>query len=82
MANLDSVRYASGSKPTSEIRLAMQKTMQTHAAVFRDSQSLTEGCQKLDKNFKEMDDLKVLTLTPSKNFFKYMNPIFIKKNEP
>ena len=35
VANLDKMRFANGSTPTAQLRLAMQKTMQNHAAVFR-----------------------------------------------
>ena len=35
IANLDRIRHSTGSEPTAKIRLAMQKTMQRHAAVFR-----------------------------------------------
>merc|ERR1712033_20530 len=35
VANLDKVRFADGDVPTATVRLAMQKTMQNHAAVFR-----------------------------------------------
>ena len=35
VANLDKIRFASGDIPTASLRLKMQKTMQTHAAVFR-----------------------------------------------
>ena len=38
VANLDKVRFASGSIPTADLRLRMQKTMQKHAAVFRDGE--------------------------------------------
>ena len=38
VANLDKVRFASGSTPTADLRLRMQKTMQHHAAVFRDGE--------------------------------------------
>ena len=61
VANLDKLRHANGSTPTADLRLQMQKAMQNHAAVFRDSQSLKEGCNKLDGLFKQMvDDIKVL----------------------
>jgi succinate dehydrogenase/fumarate reductase flavoprotein subunit len=43
VANLDQVRYREGSIPTAELRLKMQKTMQTHAAVFRQADTLQEG---------------------------------------
>ena len=60
VANIDRLRHANGSTPTADIRLKMQKAMQNHAAVFRSSDSLTEGCDKLDECFKIMDqDIKV-----------------------
>lgn len=45
IANLDKLRNANGTKPTAEIRLDMQKVMQSDAAVFRTQQSLDEGVQ-------------------------------------
>ena len=60
VANLDQLRHANGKTPTADLRLKMQKTMQNHAAVFRNSESLKEGCQKMDSHFKEMvEDIKV-----------------------
>ena len=47
ISNLDKIRYSKGSEPTAKIRLAMQKTMQRHAAVFRRQDLLEEGCKKL-----------------------------------
>jgi len=44
VANIDALRNTTGSTPTAALRLKMQKHMQNHAAVFRDSVSLTEGC--------------------------------------
>ncbi|MFA5982832.1 MAG: succinate dehydrogenase flavoprotein subunit [Methylococcaceae bacterium] len=45
----DRIRYNSGNLKTSEVRLAMQKTMQTKAAVFRTSTTLTEGVRALEE---------------------------------
>ena len=42
VANLDKVRFASGSTPTADLRLKMQKTMQGHAAVFRDGEVIID----------------------------------------
>lgn len=56
--NLDKVRYANGSISTADLRLRMQKDMQQHAAVFRTEESLKEGCEKLQKNFEMLKDLK------------------------
>ena len=43
LARFDKIRHANGSRSTSDIRLAMQKTMQTKAAVFRTQSTLDEG---------------------------------------
>lgn len=37
----------------------MQKTMQTHAAVFRTEETLKEGVQKMNELYSQMKDLKV-----------------------
>lgn len=59
VANLDWVRNANGSVSTAELRLTMQKTMQTHAAVFREAQTLQEGYRKMIDLYKKLDELKV-----------------------
>jgi succinate dehydrogenase / fumarate reductase flavoprotein subunit len=56
---LDRTRNARGATPTAELRLAMQRTMQSHAAVFRDSRSLIEGVQKMRTVWSGLTDLKV-----------------------
>ncbi|XP_062394917.1 succinate dehydrogenase [ubiquinone] flavoprotein subunit, mitochondrial-like [Sardina pilchardus] len=58
VANLDKIRHSDGNTRTSEIRLNMQKTMQTHAAVFRTGDVLKEGCGKMDDIYQTMKDLK------------------------
>ena len=37
----------------------MQKTMQTHAAVFRTAETLQEGVKKMQGLYKNLDDLKL-----------------------
>jgi succinate dehydrogenase / fumarate reductase flavoprotein subunit len=59
VARLDKLRNADGSKHTSEIRLAMQKVMQTDAAVFRTDKTLAEGVSKLYDVAAGMADLKI-----------------------
>jgi len=59
LARLDHLRYAKGATPTSKIRLAMQKTMQQHAAVFRTTKSLDEGMVKLKDDIKLFGDVQV-----------------------
>lgn len=59
VANLDWIRNANGSVPTANLRLNMQKTMQNHAAVFREAKTLQEGVQKMDSIYKQIKDVKV-----------------------
>lgn len=59
VANLDSLRYADGDVRTADLRLTMQKTMQTHAAVFRTEETLKEGCSKMSDLYKSLSHLKV-----------------------
>ncbi|CAH1776084.1 unnamed protein product [Owenia fusiformis] len=59
VANLDGLRNANGDISTAELRLTMQKIMQSHAAVFRDGASLKEGCDKMSALYKDMENLKV-----------------------
>jgi succinate dehydrogenase / fumarate reductase flavoprotein subunit len=59
LQRLDKYRNANGSRPTAEIRLEMQKTMQRDAAVFRTGESLNEGMVKLQKTFETFPDVKV-----------------------
>lgn len=59
VANLDWVRNANGSVPTATLRLNMQKTMQNHAAVFREEKTLQEGVKKMDSIYKQIKDVKV-----------------------
>ncbi|HBA35308.1 MAG TPA: succinate dehydrogenase/fumarate reductase flavoprotein subunit, partial [Gammaproteobacteria bacterium] len=56
---LDRIRHSSGSLPTSEIRINMQKTMQTHAAVFRDGESMSQGIDKLDTVYSSFDNIGI-----------------------
>ncbi len=56
---IDRLRNADGERPTSEIRLEMQKIMQGHAAVFRTGESLGEGVDLLQKTFSTLSDVKV-----------------------
>ena len=56
---IDRLRNADGKRPTSEIRLEMQKIMQGHAAVFRTGESLGEGVDLLQKTFTTLGDVKV-----------------------
>ncbi len=59
IARFDKIRNASGKTPTSVIRGKMQKCMQTHAAVFRTEESLSQGVQKMSEIFNEFEDIKI-----------------------
>ncbi len=59
LARLDHFRHAQGGSPTAEVRGEMQKTMQKHAAVFRDSKLLSEGVDMMAKTNKRMEDIHV-----------------------
>ncbi len=59
LSRLDRLRNAQGSRPTAEIRLEMQKVMQSDAAVFRTGQVLKEGMERLSRTFKSFRDVRV-----------------------
>jgi succinate dehydrogenase / fumarate reductase, flavoprotein subunit len=59
LARFDGLRHADGSTGTAELRLAMQKAMQSDAAVFRSDKTLAEGVEKMRKVAQGMDDIKV-----------------------
>jgi succinate dehydrogenase flavoprotein subunit len=48
IARLDRIRWSKGGTGAGTIRLAMQRTMQRHCAVFRDGPLLDQGMSKLD----------------------------------
>jgi succinate dehydrogenase / fumarate reductase, flavoprotein subunit len=54
IGRLDRIRWAKGETGTGEIRLAMQRTMQTHCAVFRTGALLDEGAGKLSGALDQM----------------------------
>ena len=47
IARLEKFRNADGSKKTADIRLDLQKAMQTHCSVYRTSESMSEGVRKV-----------------------------------
>uniref|UniRef100_A0A0K0DUF3 Succinate dehydrogenase [ubiquinone] flavoprotein subunit, mitochondrial n=1 Tax=Strongyloides stercoralis TaxID=6248 RepID=A0A0K0DUF3_STRER len=56
---VDSARFAKGDISTAELRLNMQKTMQSHAAVFRRGDILKKGCDKIADLYKQQKNIKV-----------------------
>jgi succinate dehydrogenase / fumarate reductase, flavoprotein subunit len=59
LTRLDLFRHAKGGSPTAQIRREMQRTMQAHAAVFRDSALLAEGQTKIDAIYRSIGDVHV-----------------------
>ncbi len=59
LTRLDHFRNASGGSPTAQIRLDMQQTMQKHCAVFRDTELLNQGVEKMAGIYSRMTDVAV-----------------------
>ena len=59
LTRLDHFRNAKGGSPTAQVRADMQKTMQKHAAVFRDSALMAEGVSLLAETNKRLQDVNV-----------------------
>ena len=55
----DKIRNSNGSTKTSELRLKMQKTMQSKCAVFRTEKTLKEGVEQIRKPYEGMSDISV-----------------------
>ena len=59
LERFDKIRNSNGGTKTSELRLSMQKTMQSKCAVFRTEKTLKEGVDSIRKPFEGMNDLSV-----------------------
>jgi succinate dehydrogenase / fumarate reductase flavoprotein subunit len=59
LSRLDRYRYAKGSTPTAELRLAMQKTMQNNCAVYRTGETLAEGSKLIHQVWAGRDHISV-----------------------
>ena len=55
----DKLRNGNGSNKTSELRLSMQKTMQSKCAVFRTEKTLKEGVNEIKKTYEGMQSILV-----------------------
>ncbi|GFZ48607.1 Succinate dehydrogenase [ubiquinone] flavoprotein subunit [Saitozyma sp. JCM 24511] len=56
---LDKIRNSSGPLSTAQIRLNMQKTMQTEAAVFRTQESLDQGVKKMTEVYNSYNQVGI-----------------------
>ncbi len=59
LERFDKIRNSNGSTKTSELRLEMQKTMQSKCAVFRTEKTLKEGVDQIRKPYEGMSDISV-----------------------
>ena len=59
LSRLDHFRHAKGSTPTAELRLRMQRAMQTNCAVFRTGDVLAEGKKAIQEIWQASADIKV-----------------------
>ncbi|MGR9087865.1 MAG: succinate dehydrogenase flavoprotein subunit [Gammaproteobacteria bacterium] len=59
LSRFDTIRHARGSRATSEIRLDMQKIMQSKAAVFRTQSTLDEGIRAMTETRLSFADVRV-----------------------
>jgi succinate dehydrogenase / fumarate reductase flavoprotein subunit len=59
VTRLDRLRHASGGRPTAQIRLEMQRTMQQDAGVFRTEKTLQEGAARMAAICSSFADVRV-----------------------
>lgn len=59
LSRIDHFRFAKGGSPTAQVRLEMQRTMQKHCAVFRDSALLAEGVALMAAANKRLADVAI-----------------------
>jgi succinate dehydrogenase / fumarate reductase flavoprotein subunit len=59
LARFDKTRNAKGGTKVAALRDQLQRTMQGHAAVFRNSKSLTEGVDKMKTLWTGLDDVSI-----------------------
>ena len=59
LERFDRLRNANGDNSTAELRLEMQKTMQSKCAVFRTDKTLKEGVDEIRKTYDGMSSISV-----------------------
>jgi succinate dehydrogenase / fumarate reductase flavoprotein subunit len=60
LSRLDHFRHAEGGSSTADVRLEMQRTMQSDCAVFRTERTLAEGIGRIDAVYKRLADVRVV----------------------
>ncbi|MBL8590509.1 MAG: succinate dehydrogenase flavoprotein subunit [Methylobacteriaceae bacterium] len=59
LSRLDRLRYADGGSPTADLRLKMQRVMQSNCAVYRDGPTLEEGKRLIHEVWDASGDIRV-----------------------
>ncbi|MCE2575853.1 succinate dehydrogenase flavoprotein subunit [Komagataeibacter sp. FNDCR2] len=59
IARFDRLRYAKGKTHVADMRGKLQRTMQKHAAVFRNTESLAQGVEKIKEIWGELPDISI-----------------------
>ncbi|MBI5313832.1 MAG: succinate dehydrogenase flavoprotein subunit [Methylocystis sp.] len=59
LSRLDFFRNANGSAPTAVLRDRMQRTMQSHCAVYRTGEVLAEGVEQINAVWRDGADVKI-----------------------
>ena len=59
LSRLDRFRHATGELPTAELRLRMQKVMQSHCSVYRTGPTLEEGSELIHDVWAATDQISV-----------------------
>ena len=59
LERFDKIRNSRGSTKTSELRIKMQKTMQSKCAVFRTEKTLKEGVEQIREPYEGINDISV-----------------------
>ena len=59
LERFDKLKNSNGENSTAELRLSMQKTMQSKCAVFRTEKTLKEGVDQIRKAYDGMDSISV-----------------------
>ncbi|MDC1337796.1 succinate dehydrogenase flavoprotein subunit [Pelagibacteraceae bacterium] len=59
LERFDKLRNSNGKNSTAELRLSMQKTMQSKCAVFRTEKTLKEGVDDIRKSYDGMESISV-----------------------
>merc|ERR1711957_238399 len=59
IARMDKIRNCNGPIPTATLRMELQRTMQTHAPVYRNAEDLTSGKGKVEQIMKKYKDVGI-----------------------